>query len=146
MKILQAEEMERNLKLLKQNYFENINKLGRWLSYWLKQEMSKNYIQNLRDQDGVPNFVIHEYLMVMSHCPLVIRVCRGTIIPFKKNAKYRSSFCCCKSLCIPCETWEVVINPVCENHSSILYISSWNSNNNLDGYIEYHQYLQQRHC
>lgn len=51
-RIIQTEEMERNLKTARQNFFENANKPSRWLVYRLKKERLRNIIDSLNDNQG----------------------------------------------------------------------------------------------
>lgn len=44
--------MEKQLKMAKQNYFENANKSGRWLAYKLKKQKQINFFMSLRNGKG----------------------------------------------------------------------------------------------
>ncbi|XP_060100332.1 uncharacterized protein LOC132575538, partial [Heteronotia binoei] len=47
---LLAEEIEKKLKWARQNYFENANKVSRWLAYRLRKEKEKKIIKMLKNQ------------------------------------------------------------------------------------------------
>uniref|UniRef100_A0A2D4KF82 Uncharacterized protein n=1 Tax=Micrurus paraensis TaxID=1970185 RepID=A0A2D4KF82_9SAUR len=54
--IEEQEEMTKNLRMTRQNFFEHANKPGRWLSYRLKKEREKRTIQQLQDEKGIYQF------------------------------------------------------------------------------------------
>uniref|UniRef100_A0A2D4PSY4 Uncharacterized protein n=1 Tax=Micrurus surinamensis TaxID=129470 RepID=A0A2D4PSY4_MICSU len=50
--VINQEERAKDLKIVKQNFFEYANKLGRWLAHKLKIEWEKRLIPELRDDNG----------------------------------------------------------------------------------------------
>ncbi|KAF7244640.1 hypothetical protein EYD10_09237 [Varanus komodoensis] len=50
--LLDTNELTKQMKLTKQNFFENANKPGRWLAYKVKKEREKRLIYKLKDGEG----------------------------------------------------------------------------------------------
>ncbi|KAF7242203.1 hypothetical protein EYD10_11436 [Varanus komodoensis] len=50
--LLDTNELTKQMKLAKQNFFENANNPGRWLAYKVKKEREKRLISKLKDGEG----------------------------------------------------------------------------------------------
>lgn len=50
--LILMEEIERNIKFAKQNFFEHANKPGKWLAFRVKRKRTKNWVAALKDKVG----------------------------------------------------------------------------------------------
>lgn len=84
-RVLQTEEVERNLKAVKQNFFENANKPGRWLAYRLRKERQKNQINILQEENGEETYRLQEMKKITEQFLKLYIICKIWIKESKRN-------------------------------------------------------------